>query len=116
MAAPSSQCVRDQRDRRQRAACALPRRAGPRRSSRTRRRDGGRGRGMNFSFAHPLVLLLLVLPVLLCVWEWTRRGADVVLPFDHAPVRRGKYLGRFLAGANLLPAMLLTVAILVLAG
>ncbi|MEA2711808.1 MAG: Ca-activated chloride channel [Phycisphaerales bacterium] len=71
---------------------------------------------MNFSFAHPLVLLLLVLPVLLCVWEWTRRGADVVLPFDHAPVRRGKYLGRFLAMMNLLPAMLLAVAILVLAG
>jgi Ca-activated chloride channel homolog len=71
---------------------------------------------MNFSFAHPLVLLLLVLPVLLCVWEWTRRRADVVLPFDHAPVRRGKYLSRVLAAANLLPAMLLAVAILVLAG
>jgi Ca-activated chloride channel family protein len=66
---------------------------------------------MNFSFAHPLVLLLLVLPVLLCVWEWTRRRADVVLPFDHAPVRRGRYLARFLAAANLL-----AVAILVLAG
>ena len=71
---------------------------------------------MNFSFAHPLVLLLLVLPVLLCVWEWTRRRADVVLPFDHAPIRRGKYLGRVLAALNLLPATLLAVAILVLAG
>jgi Ca-activated chloride channel family protein len=71
---------------------------------------------MNFSFAHPLVLLLLVLPVLLCVWEWTRRRADIVLPFDHAPVRRGRYLGRLLAAMNLLPAMLLAVAILVLAG
>ena len=71
---------------------------------------------MNFSFAHPLMLLLLVLPVLQCVWEWTRRRADVVLPFDHAPVRRGKLLGRVLATANLLPAMLLAVAILVLAG
>jgi Ca-activated chloride channel homolog len=71
---------------------------------------------MNFSFAHPLVLLLLVLPVLLCVWAWTRRAPDVVLPFDHAPVRRGKYLGRFLATMNLLPAALLAVAILVLAG
>jgi Ca-activated chloride channel family protein len=71
---------------------------------------------VNFSFAHPLVLLLLVLPVLLCVWEWTRRRAAVVLPFDHAPVRRGRFLGRVLATANLLPAMLLAVAILVLAG
>ena len=71
---------------------------------------------MNFSFAHPLVLLLLVLPVLLCVWEWTRRRADVVLPFDHAKVGRGRILGRVLAMANLLPAALLAVAILVLAG
>jgi Ca-activated chloride channel family protein len=71
---------------------------------------------VNFSFAHPLVLLLLVLPVLLCVWEWTRRAPDVVLPFDHSAVRRGKYLGRFLAAMNLLPAMLLAVAVLVLAG
>ena len=71
---------------------------------------------MNFSFAHPLVLLLLVLPVLLCVWEWTRHGPAVVLPFDHAPVRRRKLLSRFLAMMNLLPAALLTVAILILAG
>jgi Ca-activated chloride channel homolog len=71
---------------------------------------------MNFSFAHPLVLLLLVIPVLLCAWEWTRRGPEVVLPFDHAPVRQGKHLGRFLRAVNLLPALLMAVAILALAG
>ena len=68
------------------------------------------------SFAHPLVLLLLVLPVLLCAWEWMRRGPEVVLPFDHANVRRGRFLARLLSLSNMLPALLLAVAILVLAG
>jgi Ca-activated chloride channel homolog len=68
------------------------------------------------SFAHPLVLLLLVLPVLMGAWEWMRREPDVVLPFDHAKLRRGRALGRFLALLNLLPALLLAVTIVVLAG
>ena len=67
------------------------------------------------SFGHPWLLLLLVLPMLLGIWEWTRRGPDVVLPFDHARVRRGRVLGRILAIANLLPAILLAVAIVVIA-
>lgn len=68
------------------------------------------------SFAHPLVLLLLVVPVIYGVWEWTRRGTEVVLPFDHAGVRRGKMLPRVLTLLNLLPALLLAIGILVLAG
>lgn len=68
------------------------------------------------SFAYPLILLVLVLPLLMATWEWTRRGPNLVLPFDHANVRSGRLLGRFVAMANLLPALLLAVTILVLAG
>lgn len=68
------------------------------------------------SFAHPWVLLLLVLPVLLAVWEWTRKGHALVLPFDHARVRRGNWLRRCVLLANLLPACLLAAAITILAG
>src|SRR5215212_2398663 len=67
------------------------------------------------TFGRPWLLLLLVLPMLLGIWEWTRRGPDIVLPFDHANVRRGRFLSRILAVANLLPALLLAVAVLVIA-
>ena len=68
------------------------------------------------SFAHPYILLLLALPLLLGVWEWTRRSPNLVLPFDHAGVRSGRVLGRLMALVNLLPALILAVSILVLAG
>jgi Ca-activated chloride channel family protein len=68
------------------------------------------------AFAHPWVLLLLGLPIALCVWEWTRLGHRLVLPFDHGEQRRGRYLGRFVDCANLLPYFLLAVALLFMAG
>ena len=68
------------------------------------------------SFAHPLLLLLLVLPVLLCVWEWQRRGHPLVLPLDHARSRGGKWLRRIVTSCQFLPHLLLAVAIVVLAG
>ncbi|MEW6159762.1 MAG: vWA domain-containing protein [Verrucomicrobiota bacterium] len=68
------------------------------------------------SFAHPWVLLFLILPVLLGYWEWTRRGHRLVLPFDHGPVRHGRILERLVKSANLMAALLLATAILLLAG
>lgn len=68
------------------------------------------------NFGYPLVLLLLMIPVLMIFWEWTRREPTVVLPFDHSNVRKGRIMGRTLAAANLLPALVLAAAILVLAG
>lgn len=68
------------------------------------------------SFAHPLVLLLLIVPVLLAFLEWTRREPTVVLPFDHSKVRKGWIAGRLMAMLNLVPAVVLVAAILVLAG
>ena len=68
------------------------------------------------TFARPLLLLLLVLPVLLCVWEWQRRGHPLVLPLDHARARAGKWLRRLVTGCQLLPHLLVVVAVVMLAG
>jgi len=68
------------------------------------------------SFSHPWILLLLVAPVLLCIWEATRRGPLIALPFDHGDQRKGKWLRLLLLPGNWLPALLLAVAILILSG
>ena len=68
------------------------------------------------SFHHPALLWLLALPVIWGFWQWTRRGHPVVLPFDHGLQLEGRGL-RFLTNlAGTLPAVLLTVAVLMLAG
>jgi Ca-activated chloride channel family protein len=65
------------------------------------------------TFGHPEWLLLLAVPVLLAAWELTRRYPRVALPFDHGSQRPGRWLGRFVSLAGLLPAALLAVAILI---
>jgi Ca-activated chloride channel family protein len=68
------------------------------------------------SFHHPAVLWLLALPIAWAFWQWTRRGHPVVVPFDHGQQREGRGLRFGVNFAQSLPAALLTVAILVLAG
>ena len=68
------------------------------------------------SFHYPAVLWLLALPVMWGYWQWVRPGHPVVLPFDHGRQGEGRGL-RFLVNcAGTLPALLLAVAVLVLAG
>lgn len=68
------------------------------------------------SFHHPLFLWLLALPIVWGFWQWVRRGHTVVLPFDHGAQKNGRRL-RFLTNlAETLPALLLTIAVLMLAG
>ena len=68
------------------------------------------------SFHHPLILWLLALPVIWGFWQGTRRGHVVVMPFDHGNQGEGKTL-RFLTNlAGMLPAILLAIAVLMLAG
>ncbi|GAA5483228.1 vWA domain-containing protein [Haloferula sargassicola] len=67
-------------------------------------------------FAHPWLLVLLLLPIGLAVHAWRRGGHRVPLPFDHAPLRRRRLLAFLLNSADTLPALLLAVAILILAG
>lgn len=68
------------------------------------------------SFHHPMLLWLLALPVVWGFWQWTRRGHPLVLPFDYGQQREGRRLGVLVNLANTLPALLLSVAILILAG
>jgi Ca-activated chloride channel family protein len=67
-------------------------------------------------FRHKPVLFLLVLPVALLLWTWTRKGRGVALPFDHAPRRSDAWARTFLRTAESLPALVLAVVILILAG
>jgi Ca-activated chloride channel family protein len=68
------------------------------------------------SFHHPTLLWLLALPVLWSFWQWVRRGHPLVLPFDYGRQREGRRLRVLVNLANTLPALLLSVAVLVLAG
>lgn len=68
------------------------------------------------SFHHPALLWLLALPVVWAFWQWTRRGHPLVLPFDYGQQREGRRLAFLLNLAQTLPALLLAVAILILAG
>lgn len=68
------------------------------------------------SFSNPVWLYALVVPVLLAAWELTRRPHTLVLPLDHGRRQSGLWLGRLLRCAALLPALLLSVAVVLLAG
>src|SRR5215470_4283606 len=68
------------------------------------------------SFLYWPVLLLLVVPAALLFWTWRRRGREVVLPFDHGRPGRGLGWRLLIDAAESLPALLLAVAIILLAG
>jgi Ca-activated chloride channel family protein len=68
------------------------------------------------SFHYPAFLWLLALPVIWSYWHWGRSGHPVVLPFDHGRQREGRKLRFTVMLAEMLPALLLTVAVLILAG
>ncbi|WP_193213527.1 vWA domain-containing protein [Luteolibacter marinus] len=68
------------------------------------------------TFAHPWLLALLVLPAGLAVFLWKRGGRRIPLPFDHQPIRRARLLGFLLKTADLLPVLLLSAVIAILAG
>jgi Ca-activated chloride channel family protein len=66
-------------------------------------------------FARWWVLLFLVIPVALLIWVWKRADRRVVLPFDHGRKRSGVVWFILLNLAESLPALVLTVVILLLA-
>lgn len=68
------------------------------------------------SFHHPQFLWLLALPVIWGFWQWVRRGHPVALPFDHGHQREGRLLRFLTNSAGSLPAVLLAIAVLILAG
>jgi Ca-activated chloride channel homolog len=68
------------------------------------------------SFHHPQLLWLLALPVMWGFWQWVRRGHPVALPFDHGGQKEGRMLRFLTHTAGTLPALLLAIAVLMLAG
>lgn len=68
------------------------------------------------TFGHPFVLLWLLVPLLLTAWVWRRRSGAVVAPFDHSVARGKRWLRALVDLAETLPALLLAVAIVLLAG
>jgi Ca-activated chloride channel family protein len=68
------------------------------------------------SFHHPSLLWLLALPIAWGFWQWVRRGHPVALPFDHGQQREGRRLRLLVNVAQTLPALILAVAVLILAG
>jgi Ca-activated chloride channel family protein len=68
------------------------------------------------TFLYPWVLVLLVVPLALLVWVWRRPGQQVVLPLDHTRAGAGRFWAGLLNTAESVPALLLAVMIVVLAG
>lgn len=68
------------------------------------------------SFAHPPVLFLLAVPACLLWWVWNRAGRRVALPFDHGRQTSGRGWKGLVDLAESLPALILAVVIVILAG
>ena len=70
----------------------------------------------SLTFSHYPVLFLSVIPALLIVWVWRRQGGGLVMPFDHGDQRSGSYLRFAIQVMESIPALVLLVVILILAG
>lgn len=75
---------------------------------------------LSFSFGNPLYLIGLIAPVVLLGWVWNRRGGRIAMPYDdvvgESRRARGSFLAVSLKMAESIPALLLAVAIIMLAG
>ena len=69
-----------------------------------------------FSLAKDYLLLLWTIPLACALWDYVRRVSPIVMPFDHAHRYRGNWLKYFVNSANLIPALILVVAIWFLCG
>lgn len=67
-------------------------------------------------FRHKPILFLLVLPAALLLWVWRRPARGVVLPVDHSSAAAAPWLLFFLRLAESIPALLLALVVLLLAG
>lgn len=67
-------------------------------------------------FAHPFLLLLLLVPIGLLVFHFRHRAQAVPLPSDHHPHQRRRFLTVVLDFFSALPAFVLALAIVLLAG
>ena len=68
------------------------------------------------TFAYSWVLLILALPMLIIVWTLQRRSWGVALPVDHGEYPSRRMMSAVLRFWELIPALVMAVAILILAG
>lgn len=71
------------------------------------------------SFMYPWVLAFLVVPAAVVVWSFSRRGRLVLQPYDHASGGSSRVAGvasAVLRGLDLVPGVVLGVAVVLLAG
>ncbi|MFZ4574367.1 MAG: vWA domain-containing protein, partial [Phycisphaerales bacterium] len=68
------------------------------------------------SFSNPWVLLLLVVPIVAAVWEWRRSGHRVRVPVDGVRSRARPVTATALRACGVLPALVLALVIVILAG
>jgi Ca-activated chloride channel family protein len=68
------------------------------------------------SFAYPYVLALLAIPIWVLGWVWKRSGRRIALPFDYGEQSAGRIWGAILKLCESLPALILALVILLLAG
>jgi Ca-activated chloride channel family protein len=71
---------------------------------------------INTTFLNAWVLFFLVVPAALLVWVWRRPGQQVVLPLDQSRAGAGRFWAALLGLAESLPALILAVVIVILAG
>lgn len=71
---------------------------------------------MSFRLFWPLIVLMLLVPLGLLAWQWLRSGRNVIVPYDHGKPGRGRWLGTLITAASSLPALVLAVVMLILAG
>lgn len=67
------------------------------------------------TFVHPEFLLLLVLPLALGLWSVRRQGPGIKMPFDHQAHAGRPWLAAILRGVEILPAVILAVAVALIA-
>ncbi len=67
------------------------------------------------TFVHPAYLLLLVFPLALGWWSVRRRGTGMRMPFDHETHVGRPWLGAWLRGVELLPAVILAMTVVLIA-
>ena len=68
------------------------------------------------NFLYWPMLFLLVIPFGLIAWIWLRQNGEVVMPFDHGRQKKGLIWKVFLNIAESVPALLLGVVMVILAG
>ena len=68
------------------------------------------------NFLNWQLLFLLVIPFGMLMWTWTNKKPFLALPFDGGRQKQGRVWAFFLNVAESVPALLLAIAILILAG